>query len=68
MNYYLTIIQNDETCAVYKYTSYDEALAALHSEMAYRGGGRTETLCILMDETGGIMKSEFWKKQEEATE
>lgn len=70
MNYYLTIVQNNSTCAVYKYTNYDEALSAMHTELAYRGvegdpSYRTQTLCILMDETGGIMKSEFWHRQGE---
>jgi hypothetical protein len=65
MNYYLVIIQNDETCAVYKYASYDEALAALHSEMAYRGNGRTETLCIIIKSDSSIPKMEYWKAQEE---
>lgn len=65
MNYYLVIIQNDETCAVYKHTSYDEALAALYSEMAYRGNGRTETLCIIIKGDSSIPKMEYWKAQEE---
>ena len=65
MNYYLTKIQNDDTCAVFKYSNYDEALAALHSEMAYRGNGRTQTLCIIVGGDGSIPKMEYWKAQEE---
>ena len=61
MNYYLAIIQNDETCALYRYANYDDALAALHSELAYRGGGRTQTLCLIVNSEGAICKEEFWK-------
>ena len=65
MNYYLTKIQNDDTCAVFKYSNYDEALAALHSELAYRGNGRTQTLCIIIGGDGSIPKMEYWKAQED---
>lgn len=63
MNYYLVIIQNNDTCAVFKYTSYDEALSKMHTELAYRGAGRTQTLCHLIDSEGGMLRSELWKKE-----
>lgn len=62
MNYYLVIIQNDETCAVYKYADYDDALAAMHTELAYRGGGRTQTLCLIVKGDSMITNIELWKK------
>ena len=64
MNYYLAIIQNDDTCAIYKYSDYDEALAKMHSELAYRGSGREETLCVIIKGDSSIPKMDYWKKQE----
>ena len=65
MNYFLAIIQNDETCAVYKYADYDDALAKMHTELAYRGSGRTETLCLIIGGDSTIPNIELWKKHEE---
>lgn len=64
MNYYLAIIQNDETCAIYKYADYDEALAKMHTELAYRGETRTQTLCVIIKGDSTIPNLELWKKQE----
>lgn len=47
--YYLAIVQNDNTQALYKYSSLDEALAAYHTELAYRAEGRTSTKCTILD-------------------
>ncbi len=63
MNYFLAIIQNDETCALFKYDNIDDALAKMHTELAYRGAGRTQTLCHLIDSEGGMLRSELWKKE-----
>lgn len=62
MRYYLAIIQNNETCALYAYDTYDAALSAFHSEMAYRGEGRTSTLCIIFNSSGDVLYSEAWNK------
>lgn len=62
MRYYLAIIQNNEACALYAYDTYDAALSAFHSEMAYRGEGRTSTLCIIFNSSGDILYSEAWNK------
>ena len=43
--YYLATIQNKTTCAMYSYNTYDEVLAAFHTEMAYRAEGRNSTTC-----------------------
>ena len=67
MNYYLAIIQNNETCAIFKYEDYDEALSKMHSELAYRGtdkAPRTQTLCVIIGSDGTIPHMEYWKKQE----
>lgn len=62
MKYYLAIIQNNETCSLYAYNTYDEALAAFHTEMAYRGEGRTSTLCIIFNSSGEVLYTETWNR------
>lgn len=58
--FYLAIIQNNTTCALYSYEDYDAALAAFHNEMGYRGEGRDSTLCIIFNSNGDILYSENW--------
>lgn len=58
--YYLAIVQNGTTQALYAYNTYDAALAAYHSELAYRAEGRTSTLCVILDMYGNTMKHEYW--------
>ena len=58
--YYLAIVQNNNTKALYDYTSYDEALAAFHNELAYRGGGRTSTKCALLDTNLSMIRQEVY--------
>ena len=59
--YYLAIVQNGTTQALYAYSNYDAALAAYHSELAYRAEGRTSTLCVILDEYGNTIKQELWR-------
>lgn len=47
--YYLAIIQNETTTALYVYRDLDAALSAYHSELAYRSTDRTSTKCLLFD-------------------
>lgn len=47
--YYLIIVQNNNIPAIFAYESYDAALAAFHTEMAYRAEGRTSTKCLILD-------------------
>lgn len=61
--YYLMIVQNNNTQAVYAYDNLDAALAAFHSELAYRAEGRTSTKCALLDESMYIVKSETYTKE-----
>lgn len=58
--YYLIIVQNDETPAVFAYTSYDEALARFHSELAYRAEGRISTKCMILDGDLVMTDREVW--------
>ena len=59
--YYLVIVQNGNTQAVYAHTSYDSALATYHNELAYRAEGRTSTLCVILDGYGNTIKQELWR-------
>lgn len=61
--YYLTIVQNDSTQAVYGYQDIDTALASFHSELAYRGDGRNKTLCVIIDDKGELVKTELWERK-----
>ena len=47
--YYLALVQNNDTQALFAYNTLDEALARYHSELAYRGEGRTSTKCTILD-------------------
>ena len=71
MIYYLLIIQNggaDSTQAVYKYDNIDDALAAYHSELAYRNTSRQMTTCVILDAYGNSVFKDCWEKREEITE
>lgn len=60
MKFYLAVIQNDTTPALFSYDSQDKALAAYHSELAYRAEGRTSTKCALMNEELEVIKRESY--------
>jgi len=58
--YYLAIVQNDTTNALYSYNSYEEALAVYHSELAYRAEGRTSTKCAILDKDLSLLRQETY--------
>lgn len=58
--YYLAIVQNDETQALYRYNTYEEALAAYHTELAYRAEGRTSTKCAILDHDLNMLRQETY--------
>ena len=62
MKYYLAIVQNDSSAAIYSYTNLDEALAAFHSELAYHAEGRDKTLCLIFDSEGSRIRTESWTR------
>ena len=66
--FYLAIIQNKTTKALNDYPSLDAALAAFHSELAYRANGRTSTMCLIIDEFGNPVKKEYWEVGTEASQ
>lgn len=61
--YYLVIIQNQNTQAVYVYESLDTALSVFHSELAYRGEGRNSTTCVIINAIGETIKTDHWVKE-----
>lgn len=58
--YYLAIIQNNTTNALYSYNSFEDALAAYHAELAYRAEGRTSTKCVIFDSELRTMRAEVY--------
>lgn len=58
--YYLAIVQNDETQALYRYSTYEEALAAYHTELAYRAEGRKSTKCAILDHDLNMLRQEVY--------
>lgn len=66
--YYLAIIQNETTNALYVYNTFEDALAAYHTELAYRAEGRTSTKCVIFDSELRTMKAEVYTKPVDTTE
>lgn len=58
--YYLAIVQNDTTNALYSYNTYEDALAAYHQELAYRAEGRTSTKCAILDADLHMLRQETY--------
>lgn len=58
--YYLVIIQNNDTQAIYRHSSLDSAMAAYHTELAYRAEGRTSTKCAILDSDMCVVRSEVY--------
>lgn len=58
--YYLAIVQNDTTNALYSYSTYEEALARFHTELAYRSEGRTSTKCAILDHDLTMLRQEVY--------
>ena len=63
--YFLAIIQNASTAALYPYNDLDAALVAFHTELAYRNEARTSTVCVILNEFGVVVKSDSWFPQTE---
>ena len=61
--YYLAIVQNDETQALYRYNTYEEALAAYHTELAYRAEGRRSTKCAILNSDLQMIRQETYTAQ-----
>lgn len=66
--HYLLIVQNDKIATVFSYSSYDEALSAFHTEMAYRAEDRTSTKCMLINDEFFVLMSEKYVRNLENSE
>lgn len=66
--FYLVIVQNDSIPAIYSYQSENEALAAFHSELAYRAEGRTSTKCSILDSNLVSLRNESYTAPVQVTE
>lgn len=58
MKHFVTIIQNDSTCACFSYDDKAGAMSKYHSEMAYAMNAGVTTLCTVMNASGGIIANE----------
>ena len=61
--YYLVIVQNSNTPAIYSYDTHDAALAAFHTELAYRHESRTSTRCLILNQELVILESGSYVKE-----
>lgn len=66
--YYLVIVQNDSIPAIYSYPTEEAALAAFHSELAYRAEGRTSTKCSILDSNLIAIRNESYVAPVQAVE
>lgn len=63
--YYVAIVQNGNTQALFAYDNIDNALEKFHDELRYHAETRNSTLCLLFDQTGYVMRNELWERDEE---
>lgn len=61
--FYLVIVQNSDTPAIYSHETHDAALAAFHTEMAYRAEGRTSTKCLILNSDLVVLESGSYVKE-----
>lgn len=65
--YYLVIVQNDTTQAISSYLTFEDALAAYHTELAYRSDDRLSTKCAVLDKDLSMLRCETYVKQLESS-
>ena len=65
--YYLMTIQNESTPALFVHETFESALAAFHTELAYRHESRTSTKCAIVDANLAIVRSEIYTNPVDTT-
>lgn len=66
--YYVLLIQNQgpsESDSVFKYTTYDDALAKFHAELGYRAEGRNSTIASILSSSGNQVRDGRYDKEVE---
>lgn len=70
MGYFLINIEtyNDgsaDSKAIYTYATQDDAIAAYHSKLgsAMKNAKCRTVLCMVISETGNVVKQEFWLRE-----
>lgn len=58
MKYYVTIAQNDSTCACFAYDEKPAAMAKFHHEMEYACNAGITTLCMVANSNGALLANE----------
>lgn len=58
--FYVAIVQNESTAALYTYNTYEKALAVYHTELAYRAEGRTSTKCAILNNDLMLLRQETY--------
>lgn len=66
--YYLALVQNDNTPALFAYETLDAALARYHSELAYRSSERKSTKCTILDNDLQSLRNDSYIAPPEAEE
>lgn len=64
--YYVLLVQNqgqNEADAVFKYTTYDDALSKFHSELGYRADGRDSTIASILMASGNQIRDGRYDKE-----
>lgn len=56
--YFVLVMQNETTPAVYAFSTENEALAYYHNELAYRHESRTSTKCAILDNSFQVLRCE----------
>ena len=62
MKYFLVIIQNGETPAIFAYDTIERAQKAQWAEMAYDDASRTSTITVIIDSNGMQYSPLSWKR------
>ena len=63
--FYVAVIQNKTIPGLFAHATLDAALAAFHSELAYRGDERSATTCVILDESGTTIRKDVWERAAE---
>lgn len=67
MRYYSIVIKTDSQ-AINAYEDKDGAMSAYFSELAYAYSAKIDTTCMVVDEYGGVLRSERYTTEPENVE